>query len=274
MAYGKGLKRSTPARVAHRLRATVHPRILAALATGPSNGIELEACPTLNQRGSGTCHAHSYVAARWVAQKANGKPLLWVPSPLALASVTYADMQRKGPTPADGWPVLQDTGAELQDDSDAGKRWGLAQIGPSPDGTLGDVPDTPEDNSFPEPDIEQLQQAGPNAGDAEYSIAIDSAVIDTAAATLDAKIPIRTAFYCDSAFEQLGPNDVAPAPNEADPKGGGHSTYLRAHKLVSGKRQFRLENSWGASWCDSGGVWVSEEWMRACWDLHPEPEYG
>lgn len=274
MTYRLGLLPSTPGKVLHRLAATKHAGILAALATGPSPGHELQGCAILQQRGSGTCHAHSAAASRWVAQNAAGRPIDFIPSPKLIASLTYADTQRTGTMPGEGWPALQDLGAELQDGSNAIKRWGIAPIGASPDGELGDVPNDPPDNSFPEADLSAVEIAWDMRGDAEYSIPIDSHVVDVAAATLDANIPIRTGFFCDTAFMQLSPSDVAGAPNTSDPNGGGHSTYLRAHKLVGGVRQFRLSNSWGKGWCDSGECWVSEAWLQACWELWPVPAVG
>lgn len=274
-----GLLPSTPGKIAHRRPAQEHTRILAARATGPSTGHELEGCPILQQRNSGTCHAHSAAGARWTAQKAANKPLLWVPSPLLIASLTYADTQRSGPAPMTndgGWPALLDLGAELQDGSNAIKLWGVGPIGPSPDGELGDVPNDPPDgsNTFPEPEFGALEKSGETPGDAEYSIDMSSAdLVDMTAATLDANMPIRTGFFCDPAFQQLGPSDVAQAPNTTA-GGGGHSTYLRAHRLVNGQRQFRLSNSWGTSWCDNGECWVGEAWLRACWELWPVPAVG
>lgn len=275
MTFRLGLLPSTPAKVAHRRPAQEHTRILAARATGPSTGHELEACPILQQRNSGTCHAHSAAAARWVAQKAANKPLLWVPSPLSIASLVYADTQRVGAPLGGAWAALVDLGAELQDDANAIKAWGICPIGPSPDGELGDVPNDPPDNTFPEPDLTSLEKSGETPGDAEYSLDMSSTdLVDMAAATIDAGMPIRTGFFCDSAFMQLGPNDIAQAPNVNDPQGGGHSTYLRAHRLVGASRQFRLTNSWGTSWADRGEVWVGEAWLRACWDLFPVPAVG
>jgi hypothetical protein len=269
-----GLLPSTLSKVAHRRPAQEHTRILAARATGPSPGHELEGCPILQQRNSGTCHAHSSAAARWVAQKAANRPLLWVPSPLLIASLTYADTQRVGPAPGPGWPPLQDAGAELQDGANAIRTWGIGPIGQSPDGEPGDVPNDPSDNTFPEPDLTALEASGETPGDAEYSIQMGADVVDMAAAVIDAGMPIRTGFFADSAFMQLGPNDVASAPNTSDTQGGGHSTYLRAHRLVNGKRQFRLANSWGKSWCDNGECWVGESWLTVCWELFPVPAVG
>jgi hypothetical protein len=271
MIHSLGLLPSTPAKVAHRVAASTQPEIRAALVAGPSSGTELVGCPILQQRQSGTCHAHSAAASRWVAQNAAGKPLLWIPSPKQIASLTYADTQRVGPAPTEGWPTLQDLGAELQDGANAIATWGIGPIGASPDGELGDVPNDPADNSFPEPDLDNVEVSWDLRGDKEYSIVMDpQTVVAVAAAALDAKMPIRTGFNCDRAFQDLGPNDVAQAPDPANVL-GGHSTYLRAHRVVNGSRQFRLSNSWGTSWCDSGEVWASEAWLVACWDLFPVP---
>ena len=86
------------------------------------------------------------------------------------------------------------------------------------------------------------------------------------AAAIASGFPVFVGFFVDSAFEQLSPGQVAPAPNENDPNGGGHAVYLSAFKRVNGKRLFTLTNSWG-NWCDNGQCLVGDEWLAKVWDL-------
>jgi C1A family cysteine protease len=81
---------------------------------------------------------------------------------------------------------------------------------------------------------------------------------------------VQAGFFCDSAFENLTPSEVAGVQNAADPNGGGHAVYLYGYRTNSaGKFEYRLRNSWGIGWCDGGDCWVSEAWLLACWELFP-----
>lgn len=270
MAFAKGLKPSTPSKVAHRLGAHLHPEIAAALAAGPKGSANLTPCQRMDQGQSGTCHSHSCAASIWTAQNAKGNATI-IASPLLMASTTYADVQRSTAPAGQPMPPLQDTGAELQEAATAVAKWGIAPIhAPTADGRFSDVPNDPPDNSFPEPDIEQLQIAGTDLISGEYQIAIDSSAPKMVAASLDAAIPVWVGFYCDSAFEALGANDIAPAPNLNDPNGGGHAVYLSAYRAAAdGSFEYLLQNSWGSNWASNGAVWCSTAWLMACWNLWP-----
>lgn len=265
--YGKGLHRPDPAKLARRLHAGKHPALVARVAVGstPNGSAQLQACPRLDQGQTGTCHAHSAAAAVWTALNAAGKPLPFIPSPLLIASTTYADVQG----PADKRDKLQDTGADLSDDAKALATWGIAPMrGPTSDGRNSDVENDPPDNSFPEPDASQISVAGSDLIAGEYSIPVDADAPRLCALALDSGIPIWLGFFCDTAFENLTPSDVAQPPNEADPNGGGHAVVLAGYRTAAdGSYEFHLVNSWGAGWCDNGTCWVSTAWLLKCWML-------
>ena len=264
MSYGKGLHRPDPAKLARRLHASFHP--LLASAGTPRGSAQLVPCQRMDQGASGTCHAHSAAGATWVARNSLGRPLAFVPSPLLIASCTYADVQG----PASGRGPLKDTGADLSDDATALSTWGVAPMGPTVDGRFSDVPNDPPDNSFPEPDLLQLQVAGSDLISGEYQIPVDASAPTLCALALDANVPIWVGFFVDSAFENLGANDIGRAPIAGDPNGGGHAVYLSGYRTsATGAFEFRLENSWGTGWADGGAVWCSTAWLLATWMLWP-----
>lgn len=41
-------------------------------------------------------------------------------------------------------------------------------------------------------------------------------------------------------------------------KVGGHAYAIAGYRHVNGQRAYRIENSWGPSWGDLGGAWISE----------------
>lgn len=262
-AYGRGLHRPDPAKLARRVDGFL-PRVARAALRGPRGSAQLTPCPRLDQGSSGTCHAHSAAGAIWTAFAAVGKTLSFIPSPLLIASCTYADVQ--GPSDTRG--PLQDTGADLSDDATALATWGIGPMGaPTSDGRNSDVENV--FGSFPEPDAGKLVIAGADLIVGEYAIPIDTNTPARCALNLDAGVPLWVGFLCDSRFQQLGPSDVAGAPDQGDPSAGGHAVYLAGYRTVGSALQFRLENSWGSSWCDAGACWVSEDWIRALWMCWP-----
>lgn len=263
--FGRGLKRSSPHKIAHRLGAS-H----LGLTGTPKGSADLAPflAPRKDQGGTETCHAHSLSSSLYAAFAAAGKKLPFDPSPLLIASTTYSDL-RAAAFPSGDLPVLQDTGAELQDDANAVKQWGIAPMGAPVEGRYSDVPNDEPGVPFPEPDVSQLQIAGSRLIGGEYSIAVDSAAPETCALALDAGIPVWLGTLVDMAFQRLGPNDIAQPANASDPTAGGHAMYLSAYRTSNGKLEFRVENSWGSGWALAGAVWVSEAWITSCWDLWP-----
>lgn len=270
---GKGLLRCAAEKYAHRFHA-VHLLValgvtVAATAT-PRGSAMLTPGDLTDQGQSGTCHAHSLCGAVDCAGKSAGSPFPFFGSPRQLAACTYSDVRAARLVPGQPVPKLTDDGADLQDDATALSGWGLAPIqAPTSDGRFSDVEADPQDNTFPEPDPTQLQRAFQVTG--EYSIPVNADAPRLVALCLDANVPVQVGFFCDTAFENLTPGQVAGVPDQNDPNGGGHAVYLYGYRTnAQGKLEFRLRNSWGASWCDNGDCWVSEEWMvQGAWELFP-----
>lgn len=242
------------------------------LQTGAPNGsadLSPFLGPRYDQGNTGTCHAHSGVAAVTCALRARGHGLPWVPSPLALASNTYADVRATTTPVGTPLPPLRDTGADLSDDSRALALWGVGPIGPLMPGRYSDVPDDSPGVAFPEPAISELTISGSHIITGEYQIPVDAAAATACALALDAKIPIWLGFFCDRAFEELSPNALAQPPDTSDPTGGGHAVYLSAYRSGPNGYEFHVENSWGPDWCDNGSCWASSAWLRAAWMIWP-----
>jgi hypothetical protein len=281
-----GAKRSTSSKVSHRVSASLHPRLAAALHAGikGSGSLESFAPSILDQGSSGACTAHSFSVATVIAiacaasRGTAPSPLGFVPSPRELYAATRA-IARAAATPIGAHEqALGDVGAELPDVATAGREYGLKPMqGPTPDGRNSDVW-TPLDvgtaiasNVNDEPDVLGLEAGQTRLVDGEYSIAPATADgPELLAASIDAGIPCWAGGFVDSAFMRLGAGDVMGAPNPNDPNGGGHAFVFPAYRTAStGRLEFRLRNSWGLSWADGGSGWVSEDFVRALWELWP-----
>ena len=279
MAYGKGARRSHPSKIVNKKAAATHPVIAAALAAAASPAsYDLAAAepPRLDQGQSGSCTAHSFSGSCSTACRQTGNPLPFEPSPRETYAATRGIERAQATAPGVPLPALTDSGAELADVVTAGDTFGIAPMqGPTPDGRNSDIWTAADTTAQPEnvnnePDGDQLEQAGTTIVTGEYMI--DPAapnVSDLAAAAISSGYPIYTGFFVDSAFENLQPGQVAQAPKQNDPNGGGHAVFLSGYTTnADGTRTFILTNSWGTSWCDQGRCLVSEAWLKACWELY------
>ena len=266
---GKGLKRSHQARSAHRLGATQHPAIAAALKAGIRGTGQLTPCPRIDQGQTSCCHACSAAAVCWVARNAAGKPLPFVPSQVEIASATYADVRAASTPVGLPLPPLTDDGAELQDDATAMQRWGVCPMA-AEQGRYCDIPNDVPGTPFPEPVVAEIQAAASYIVAGEYQIDIDDQAPNTVAACIDASSPVWLGTFVDTAFEELRADEIAGVPDTTDPNGGGHALYISGYRTnAAGELEFRVENSWGSGWCDNGACWASTAWLTACWNLWP-----
>jgi hypothetical protein len=197
-----------------------------------------------------------------------GRPIAFVPSPLLIASTTYADVRSRSAPEGAPLPVLQDTGAELQDDADAVARWGVGPIGPDIGGRYSDCPDDQEP-LFPEPTVVDLLVAGAELVGGEYAITMDGNAPATVAASLDAGVPVWVGGLVGQAYEQLGPSDIAQPTSVDDTTGGGHAQLITAYRTAGSALEFLVVNSWGPYWAFNGTVWASSDWVSALWTAWP-----
>lgn len=266
---GKGLLPSTPEKVSHRLGAEMHPNIGTALSSLRGSADLSKYLPErLDQGRTETCHAHSLAVGLYCAFGSLGKPITFTPSPLIIASTTYADV-RSANTPLDQpLPVLQDTGAELQDDANAVARWGIGPIGPDVEGRRSDCPSTQEPN-FPEPDVSGLLIAGSDLVGGEYSITIDGNTPAVIAASLDSGIPVWVGGLVGQSYENISSNDVAQPTPLDDTTAGGHAQLIVGYRTAGSSLEFLVVNSWGNYWGFNGTIWASSEWVSALWAAWP-----
>lgn len=298
---GRGLRPSTPARIAHRMGALSHPGIAERLGAGLTGSADLEPfCPSVtNQYAKEVCFAFSLSSAIACARAAKGRPLGFVPSQALIASLVYAKEQRRSKPPGTSWQGLLDVGAELQDGADIVATWGVAPMGAAVSDSNADLPDgpfapnAPGAPPFPEANVKAAIEASAQIIDGEYQIAVNQDAPSLIAASLDAAIPVWTGGLVGGAFEGLGPSDVAEPTPTSERGAGGHAQFFSGYSsvaklLASSNPTFvqaaknalaqgwtttdllaRITGSWGTGWGDAGRVWVSPAWQRAQWNLFP-----
>jgi hypothetical protein len=296
---GKGCRKPDPVKLAAHPDASEHPHVGARLAAHGSGAAplspEADKLPTairLNQGQSSSCTWGSSSRAAAITCESVGAPLGWIPSQRVGYAATRAEERAKigalGP--------LEDGGADLEDiflvmategvepmkcattpDGRAYDIWTDADTGGSPPGNVNDELDPV--------DLEASMRMRILVDVRPHTISpSDSSRSDKMAAALDGApaVAILVAAFVDSAFENLRAGQIARAPNLSDPRGGGHALHVTAYRpdpARPGKRQFRVENSWG-EWCEpamtradgvvipGGYVWASEEWCAALWAIY------
>lgn len=277
-----GCRQPDPEKLASHPHAINHPRLAARLSIAPlpPSADKLPPRPRANQGQSGNCTAASTTISTFTACESLGIPLGFVPSQRALYAPTRA-RERAAATPVgQKLPELKDTGADLEDVFAVMAEYGVRPmiVDQSPDGRFSDIWG-PDDGSAPsnlndEPEVIDLETAADvivKLDVASHAIpATDPNASDLMAAALDADppLPIEACGFVDTAFMNMTPGQVAGAPNEADPNGGGHAFWFSAYRTnARGEREFKLENSWG-TWCENGACWVSMAFVRALWAMY------
>lgn len=224
--------------------------------------------PRKDQGPTASCTAHATVGALQNARAFAKVPLPFDPSEDQAYKASRAFERGQGAGFGRQLLALTDSGCSLSSVSEAIRIFGMAPFTQrAKDGRNSDVdPSWVND----EPDVMSLIQAHANLVTGEYRIEPSQTdAIDLLAACIEAGHPVVTGFFADSTFESLAPDQVAEAPNESDPNGGGHAIYLVKYVTQSdGSRLFTLTNSWG-NWCRDGRCDVSEAWLRRAWDFYP-----
>lgn len=269
MSFGKGLKRSHPNKLAARVPLAQHPRVAMLLSTmlPPSASLAADLPPVFDQGSTGSCTWHSTPGALVTVYAAADKPLGFIPSMREGYATTRA-YERALTTPlGTNLPALTDSGAEIADVITCLAHYGVEPMGPDDGGRLSDIG---PDNVNAEPDLGGLEISGQKLIVGPYLVdPTSSTASDTLAAAIVVGIPIVIGFFCDTAFENLQAGQVAGAPDQNDPNGGGHAVFLYGYSGTAGSRIFNLRNSWGTSFCDRGDCLVSEAWLNAAWEAFP-----
>ncbi len=264
MTRSFGCKRDSAAKRTQK-DARRHP-LMAAMPVPREASLEQYEAPTLNQGNSSSCVGHSCAQAIYTAFAAAGMPLPWVPSPHGIYGV--ARMTERLPAADGTLPPLADEGTMPADAMTGVSSFGIRPIqAPTSDGRYSDVEPM---NVNAEQSLKDFEDDAGRIITGEYRIdekALD--VVNQICAAIASGFPVVVGTMVDDAFERWSPGMApigAPDPTKAL---GGHAIVIVSYKTdASGRRVARIKNSWGA-WADNGHAEVSEEWMRACWDLYP-----
>lgn len=280
MTFAKGCRAPDPVKHASHKAAAAHPLILAQLAAAlPPSADKLPARPRCDQGSSGSCTWGSFSIAAPVACESKGIPLGFTPSQLLGYGGTRGLERAAATPPGQPLPALIDSGADVEDVYIFAGRYGVEPMKTSvtSDGRFYDIEDgpNPPSNVNDEPNTADLEAAAETRilldVQAHTISPIDPKASDLMAAALsaDPPLPIHACGFVDTAFENLQAGQVAQAPDPTDKAGGGHAYWFSKYRTAaSGDREFFLENSWGSSWADGGGVWCSMAFVRAQWAMY------
>ncbi len=225
--------------LAHLLLASGHPRIAAALAAPLPISVDLTKGDPYDQGQSNACSCH---AAPKGVEIVSG----FVGSMRGL----YADTG------------MLDDGRTLVDVLHSLRNVGLASFTGRVGARYSDVADPPNAvNGLPYGTSKLRFDLG------EHIIPPTAPNLsDQLAASIATGCPVYIASAVGASFDALTVGTVA----EPDPTAvAGHALLIVGYRTtITGERQFRVTNSWGA-WDENGECWVSLAWVAACWELHP-----
>jgi hypothetical protein len=262
--YGRGARPSSRAKLAAAFPASSHQLIRRALlAPLPAAASLAQYEPTrLDQGSTSACTAHALAAAVYTA--AHGG-LTWVPSPdleyKATRALERAILAASGAT----LPDLTDSGAELADAIHAMGEYGVAPMGPQVEGRNSDVEASTVNDEIV---VGRLEKSDTMIVTGEYRASgTGQSLYNQLCASIVSGFPVYVGAFVDTAFENLAVGQIAGAPDQSDPNGGGHAIFLDGYfTQPDGSRVWRLVNSWGPDWCDGGTCLVGQAWVSACFE--------
>ena len=287
--YALAAKKSHPDKLAKTRDAATHPAIAPGVASATattSNGPLVACVPILlNQGYCSGCTWHAFTAGLATRCTCAKQPPTFLGSQKGGYAYTRAIERASVTPPGQALPTLTDSGAELADVVVGAGTFGVSPYqGPSPDGRNSDVwtaqdvegmTNAPLPNVNDEPDGQQLETAASDPLSGAYTIDLTASnAVQVGVAALATGFPLYVGAFVDSAFMSLQFGQIAQAPNQNDPNGGGHAIFLidrRPSTAVPGTTEFLLRNSWGpwagALASNDGMVWVSQAWYLACWEI-------
>ena len=256
-----GVRRPDSARIARMLGAHEHETIAKALAATLPTSTDLSRLPPTNQGFSESCTAHALVKGIEIITGG------FLGSEHVLYSMTGLLEGDSG-----------DVGRACMDTMQVARTSGICPFeGMSPDGRNSDVW-TDQDTAAVPPNVTTPATADEIAGAARHVIPLGEHTIlpsapnrsDLVVASLAAGCPIYLGTVVGQNFFNDGGGMVIGPDPENDPQAGGHALLIVGHRTnPNGVRNFKVENSWGELWDDAGECWASEEWVAACYELHP-----
>ena len=270
MTYHLGARRSHPDKLARARPAHSHPAIRAALAAQQPTSVDLGqySPPIFDQGATGSCTAHAIAGGIYTVLAAAGRRLDYVPSPDAIYKQTRARARALAALGSNTLPELTDSGAEVADVIGGLSENGIRPIKTlAPDGRYSDVDPTTVND---EPALMDLEIGANSVLAGPYAVEPTQAnATEVYTAALTANIELDIAFFVDSAFMNLQSGQIAGAPDQNDPNGGGHSVRLSGFQVTPTGTLFILTNSWGSGWCNNGRCLVGPAFMAAVWEVWP-----
>lgn len=250
-----GVKRPGFHLIAHALTSSLTGKSLTTSAPTP-----------FDQGGEGSCGGHGYAGAVTTAFAAQGKPLSFVCSPADI----YKNNRCIYRTPnADGtFPALTDSGSDPDALCDAISQWGVRAIGPNVQDPGDPAPrysDCSLANCNTEPVLADLEADATHIVIGEY--AISPATPQALATALDNNMPFPLSVPGGSdAWQEYTGGVVTAVPAEQAEL--DHEVFCLGYRVntMTGKFEFEIRNSWGASYGESGNLWIDEAAMAQCAD--------
>jgi hypothetical protein len=268
MSKGKGYYRGDKLAHEHEHFKAIHHLVGAqpAAVTYPIDLLPF-APPRMDQSDTSSCYAHFtsaaiYIALACAAAKAGEPPPAFVPSQKGI----YDDgrEEENGPGPDGGRAPLEDSGADPVAAAPAlGKRGVRALKNP-----IGDRNSDCDPATINQPEtLANDEESAAFIIDGEYAIDPTSAdYLDKVDAALAMDLPVGIGIPAEGPFEDAGDVPVtADTPALDAPvdrtKADHWVGFVGVRKNpVTGKREYRVLNSWSKNWGDDGTEWVSETW--------------
>lgn len=220
--------------------------------------------PVFDQGQLGSCCGHSYACAVTTALAAAGTPLGFVASPGSAYKIGRCIDRTTLTDP------LTDSGCEPNAMCRAISEWGVCAMGPQVQDPGDPAPrfsDCSQDNVNIEPTLEELETDAKHLVIGEYAIdATGSALFMALASAIDSRLPFTLSVPGGSDAWQMytgGVVDAVPA-NQAELD---HEVVCVGYRVsAAGAFEYEIRNSWGASYGESGNIWISEAAMAQCAD--------
>lgn len=261
--------RATGLRRAEREHGEPFSRLRSSLGVAPRGFADLTSCSgaVVNQGSVGHCTTAAAKAA--CTTLAASGIVIGEPSHLhAYQMALRLDRAQEYPfVPVRHMPPLQDVGSTIGRMIDVLQLYGIALYrGASPADSTDCTPLLVcDEGALALPDMIAARRRvilGP------YEIGYEDRERDVQLA-LDAGIACVEGGWVDTAYMQRQAHDDPAGEQDVhDINGGGHAQMVVGYVTLGGRTVYRLQNSWGTSWCDIGRTWVTSEYLMSRWVVY------